>query len=100
MARHFEKGFRTGAEQKIVEELLVLQDQWRQSAGECEDHVRVGCWKKFSLTRGDPAFPGSNLTLRAVAITAAVEGNGPMSTASAFIEMSAESGSATPRNGP
>jgi hypothetical protein len=100
IASDFEKGFGTGAEQEIVEDLLVLQDQWRQSAGECEDHVRVGCWKKFSLTRGDPAFPGSDLTLRAVAITTAVEGNGAMSTASAFIEMSAESGGATPRNGP
>ena len=70
------------------------------TAGECEDHVDVACRKKFSLTRGDPAFPGSNLTLGAVAITTAVEGDGPMSTASAFIEMTAECGGATPRNGP
>src|SRR5271157_736286 len=100
IASDFQKSFRTGAEQEIVEQFLVLQDQWRQPAGECEDHVRVGCWKKFSLTRGDPAFPGSDLTIGAVAITTAVEGNGPMSTASAFIAMSAESGGATPRNGP
>ena len=41
MASDFEKGFGTGAEQKIVEDLLVLQNQWRQVAGECEDHVQV-----------------------------------------------------------
>jgi hypothetical protein len=64
IAGHFQKSFRSGTEQEIVEELLVLQDQWRQSAGECEDHVRVGCWKKFSLTRGDPAFPCSDLEWR------------------------------------
>jgi len=41
-ARHFEKGFRTDAEQKIVEELLVLQDQWRQATGQGEHDMGVG----------------------------------------------------------
>ena len=41
IASHFEKGFGAGAEQEIVEDLLVLQHQWRQAAGECEDHVQV-----------------------------------------------------------
>jgi hypothetical protein len=62
--------------------------------------VRVACGKKLSLTRGNPAFPGSDLTLRAVAITTAVERDGTMSTAGAFIEMSAECGGTTPRNSP
>ncbi len=30
IAGNFEKGFCTGAKQKIVEDLLVLQSQWRQ----------------------------------------------------------------------
>ena len=72
IAGHFEKGFRTGAEQKIVDDLLVLQHQWGQAAGECEDHVHVGRGEKFSLTRSDPLFPSGGLTLRAVAISAAV----------------------------
>src|SRR5260370_34787569 len=72
IASHFEQGFRTGAEQKIVEDLLVLQDQWRQAAGECEDHVQVAGREKLALTRGDPAFPGSDLTLGAVPISPAV----------------------------
>ena len=33
IARDFEKGFRTGAEQQIVEDLLVLQGQRRQPVG-------------------------------------------------------------------
>jgi hypothetical protein len=33
VASHFEKGFGTGTEQEIVEDLLVLQDQWRQPVG-------------------------------------------------------------------
>ena len=28
IASNFEKGFRTGAEQEIVDDLLVLQSQW------------------------------------------------------------------------
>jgi hypothetical protein len=39
IAGHFEKGFRTGAEQQTVEDLLVLQDQWSQPMGQCEHHV-------------------------------------------------------------
>jgi hypothetical protein len=99
IASDFEKGFGTGAEQEIVEDLLVLQDQWGQAAGECEDHVQVAGREKLTLTRGDPPFPSSDLTLRAVAVATAVEGDGPMSTASAFIEMTAESGSTIPLNG-
>src|SRR5258706_13652091 len=71
IASDFEKGFGTGAEQEIVEDLLVLQNQWRQAAGECEDHVQVAGREQFSSTRSDPAFPCSDLTLRAVAIAAA-----------------------------
>jgi hypothetical protein len=53
IASDFEKGFGTGAEQEIVEDLLVLQDQWRQAAGECEDHVQVAGREQFSSTRSD-----------------------------------------------
>src|SRR5258705_8336465 len=90
IASHFEKGFGTGAEQEIVEDLLVLQDQWRQAAGECEDHVQVAGREKLMLTRSDPAFPCSDLTLRAVAISAAViRDGGTIPAAGALIEMTA-----------
>jgi hypothetical protein len=100
MASHFEKGFGTGAEQEIVEDLLILQRQWRQAAGECEDHVQVAGRQKFTSTRGDPAFPSSDLTLRAVAIAAAVvRDGGTMSATGALVEMTAECGGTTPPNG-
>jgi hypothetical protein len=76
MASDFQKGFGTSAEQEIVEDLLVLQSQRRQAAGECEDHVQVAGRQKFTSTRGDPAFPSSDLTLWAVAIATA---NGELS---------------------
>src|SRR6266436_9485230 len=100
IACHFEKSFRTGTEQDNVEDFLVLQNQWRQEAGECEDHVQVAGRKQFSSTRSDPAFPCSDLTLRAVAIAAAVIGDGGTIPATgALIEMTAECGSTTPPNG-
>src|SRR5256885_2387704 len=37
IASHFEKGFGTGAEQEIVEDLLGLQNQWRQAAANPAD---------------------------------------------------------------
>src|SRR5882762_7020154 len=55
--------------------------------------------KKFPATLFEPAFASARLTLRAVAISARVVGDGAMPAASAFIEMSAEHGGATPRHG-
>src|SRR6202162_3512523 len=100
IARHFDKGFRTGTEQESVEDLFVLQHQWRQAAGECEDHVQIAGREKFLSTRSDPAVPSSGLTLRAMAIAAAVIGDGStMSAAGKIIEMTAECGGTTPANG-
>src|SRR5260221_3382127 len=100
IASDFEKGFGTGAEQETVEDLLVLQNQWSQSMGQCEDHVQVAGREKFLSTRGYPAFPCSDLTLRAVAIAAAViRDGGTIPATGALIEMTAECGSTTPANG-
>src|ERR1700730_919284 len=100
IASDFEKCFCTGAEQQIVDDFLVLQSQWSKLRRKCEDHMDVARREKLSLTCRDPAFSGRGLTLRAVSIAAAVVGDGgTMPAAGAFIEMTAECGGATPRNG-
>ncbi len=100
IASDFEKCFRTGVEQQIVDDFLVLQSQWSKLRRKCEDHMDVARREKFSLTCGDPAFPGRGLTLRAVSIAAAVIGDGgTMPAASALIQMTAECSGTTPRNG-
>src|SRR5258708_12019307 len=76
IASDFEKCFCTGAEQQIVDDFLVLQSQWSKLRRKCEDHMDVARREKFSLTCGDPAFPGRGLTLRAVSVAAAVGGQG------------------------
>src|ERR1700682_2449374 len=99
IASDFEKRFRTGAQQKIVDDLLVLQRQRGHRTREREDHVHVRGRKKFPATLFQPAVASPGLTLWTVPIAARVVGDGTMSAASAFIEMAAERGSATPRNG-
>jgi|SRR5271155_1464006 hypothetical protein len=98
IAGHFEKSFRTGAKQEIVDDFLVLQDQWGQMMRKREDNVDVVRREKLLATRGEPAIASSCLTLRAVPISARVVGDGAMSAAGAFIEMSAERGGTTPGN--
>jgi len=69
IARHFEKGFRTGTKQEIVEGLLVLQDQRGQMTGQGEDHLHVRGRKKFPATLFQPTIASARLTLRAVPIS-------------------------------
>jgi hypothetical protein len=76
IASDFEEGFRTGAEQKIIDDLFVLQHHRRQATRQGEDHMEIARREKLLLTRGDPAVPSGGLTLRAVAIAAAVIGDG------------------------
>ena len=71
IASDFEKSFRAGTKQEIVDHLFVLQHHWGHVAGECEDHVQVARGEQFSSTCGDPPFASSGLTLWAMAITAA-----------------------------
>src|SRR5260370_34730414 len=100
IASDFEKRFRAGTKQEIVDHLFVPQHKRGQVPGECEDHVQIARGEQFLLTRRDPLFASRGLTLRAMAITAAViRDRGTMSAARALIEMPAERSRTTPRNG-
>ena len=99
IARDFLKCFGTSAKQEIVEDLLVLQHQWPQPVGQCKDDVQVAGREQFSSPRSNPAFPSRDLALRAVAISTTIEGDGTVPAAGAFVEMTAECGGPTPRNG-
>ena len=48
IASDFEKSFRAGTKQEIVDHLFVLQHHWGQVAGECEDYVQVARGEQFS----------------------------------------------------
>jgi hypothetical protein len=60
----------------------------------------VGQGEKFAAPGLDPAFAGARLTLRAMAIAATVvRDGGTMSATDALIDVTAESGGATARDG-
>ena len=47
----FEQGFRTGAEQQVVEHLGVLLAKGVQFLGQGKDHMKVGDAKEFLFSR-------------------------------------------------
>ncbi len=87
---YLQKGLRTGAEQEVIEELLVLQRQLGELVRQSEDDVNIGDRQKFILTSRDPLVASSALTLGTVAIAAAVKGDGAIATARALVAMPAE----------
>src|ERR1700751_365504 len=100
VASDFEKSFCAGPKQQTIDDFLVLQSQRSQLRGQGEDDVDIGRGQQFTTTRRDPAFARTGLTLRAVSVATTVVGDGgTMSAAGALIDMSAESGGATARDG-
>jgi hypothetical protein len=69
---YLEQGFRTGAEQEVIENPLVLQRQWGELVREGEDNVDIGNGQKFTLPSHDPLVASAALTLWAMAIATAV----------------------------
>src|SRR5271166_1768946 len=69
-ARDFEQGFGAGTKQQVVDELLVLQREWRQFMWQREDHMHVARRQKFPAARGEPLVPRVGLALGAVSVSA------------------------------
>jgi hypothetical protein len=69
---YLEQGLGTGAEQEVIEDLLVLQRQWGELVRQGKDNMDIGNRQKFTLPSQDPLVASAALTLGAVAIAAAV----------------------------
>jgi hypothetical protein len=101
IASDFEEGFGTGLQQQMVQDFLVLQGERRQLVGQGEDNMDVARGEKFLTTRLEPTVASVGLTLRAVSVAAAVVGDGrTVPAVGALIEMPAQGGGATARDGP
>src|ERR1700756_3356413 len=96
---HLKQGFRTGAEQEVIEDLLVLQRQWGELVRQSEDNMDIGNRQKFTLPSHDPFVASAGLTLWAMAIAATVVGDGVIATARALIAMPAECRGTAASNG-
>src|SRR6266700_4050671 len=94
------QSLRTGAKQEVIEDLLVLQRQLGELVRQSEDHVNVGDRQKFVLASRDPLVASAALALGAMAIAAAVKGDGAIATARALVAMSAEGCGTAAGDGP
>src|SRR5215475_388444 len=94
ITRDLKKSSCAGAEQEIVEYLLVLQHELGELLGQSEDDMDVGHCQKLILASRDPLITGAVLTLRAVAVATAVIGNGTIAAARTLVAVTAQDGSA------
>ena len=100
IASDFEESCGTGLQQEMVQEFLVLQGERRQFMGERKDNMDVARGEKLLTTRLEPTSTGVGLTLRAVPVAAAVvRDSRTVPTGDALIEMPAQGGGATARDG-
>jgi len=90
IAGYLEQGLRTGAEQEVIENLLVLQRQWGEFVRESEDNMDIGDGQKFTLPSHNPLVASATLTLWAMAIATTVIRGGAIATARALITMPTE----------
>src|ERR1700731_1933432 len=87
--------FRNAAEQQIVDQPLVLQDQWRQRARECEYNVAIRNGQKFLCRLRQPSFAGGGLTLWAMPVAARMKLDALVRASVALCKESAERGGST-----
>jgi hypothetical protein len=93
VAGDFEQRFRTGPEQEIVDDLLVLQGQRSESPRKSEDHMDVRGGQKFAAPRVQPTVASGGLTLGTVPIPAGIVRDGTIPAAGTLIPMSTQGGS-------
>ena len=67
-----EQGLGTGAEQEVIEDLLVLQRQCGELVRQSKDNMDIGDGQKFTLPSHNPLVASAALTLWAMTIAAAV----------------------------
>jgi hypothetical protein len=99
IASNFQKCFRTASKQEVVDDLFVLEGQWRKLTRKSEDEMHVARREKLLATRLEPTVAGTALTLRAVPVPAGVVRDGAMPAAAALIDMAAECGGTAAPNG-
>src|SRR5882672_4064098 len=87
---NLQKSFGAGAKQQVVEELLVLQHEWRELVGQGKDHMKVVDGEQFFLASREPALTGCHLTFWAMPIATGVEKESTMATTGTLKAMSTQ----------
>lgn len=77
-------------EKQPVDHTWILQREWRQHIGQCEDYMRVRHGKQNLLLRCEPGRGGGTLTFRAVSVATGIIGIRFVAARVAHIYMAAE----------
>src|SRR5450755_4216302 len=100
IASDFEESCGTGLQQEMVQEFFVLQGERCQFMRQGKDNMDVARGEKLLTTRLEPTRSSVGLTLRAVPVAATVvRDSRTVATGDALIEMPAQGGGATARDG-
>ena len=73
IGRDLQQSRGAGAEQKIVDDLLVLQSYPGEFVRDGEHDMHVAHWQKLFIAIGEPSVAGVGLTLRTMPRPAGVE---------------------------
>jgi len=79
-----------GAQQQVVDDLLVLERERRQALWDCEHHVGVRHRQHLRLACCEPERLGTALALRAVAVATRVVGDRPLPAGVARIDVTTQ----------
>lgn len=90
IARDREQRLGDGMEQRVEDDLLVLQRHWREFARQSEDRMHVACGQKFLYPRLKPAQAGVALTAWPMPVAARVVRDGDMAAVFAAIAVTPE----------
>jgi hypothetical protein len=95
----FLKRFRAAPEQDAVDNLFVLQGQWRQFVRQCENDMGVARGQQFGAPCVKPAVAGIALAAGAMPVPARIERDGLMAAARTLIDMATQRGGAAAKDG-
>jgi hypothetical protein len=70
---NFLQGLGTGAEQEVIEDLLVLQRQCGELVRQSKDNMDIGDGQKFILPSHDPLVASATLALGTMAIATTIK---------------------------
>ena len=85
-----EQRFRRRAEQRVVDDRVVLVGDRRDLGGQCEDHVEIADRQQIGLACGKPILRRRTLALWAMAIAARVVSDAAVAAVLATLDMAAE----------
>jgi len=95
----FLKRLGAAAEQQTIDDLFVLQGQWRHFVRQRENDMRIARGQQLGAPRVKPAVPRIALAPGAMPVPARIVRDGPMAAARTFIDMATQRGGTAAKDG-